>query len=305
MLTDEQRAQALEYVRNGMSFSRAAGLTNSTYSAVRAHCRRNGVQAVRSRSGVQTPPDHQAGVRKVEMAHNEAWLTAWKAGDQEAFNQLYRATEGLRVSARKRYGGGLDRDDCDSLINSAFLDAAQRWRPDAGTVFTTYFMLVCHSFFTRHRAALGADKRRPKGKLFSMSPDDTRRWGGLLDRGTPNPAVEVERAEEHRRQVRRARRLMRRLTERERAITIGRSQDRSLYDLADEIGLSPERIRQIHYEALRILKMTSREFRVYRDTREANRIKSKTDVAALAFSRSRKLARELASAGSEVVRAGA
>lgn len=91
---------------------------------------------------------------------NEQLVDAWRAGDQDAFELLWRRNAGLRVRAWRRLGEDFDMDEADSITAAAFLHAARIL--DERGKFSTIFIWVARSKFGHARTGRRTKKRTGK-----------------------------------------------------------------------------------------------------------------------------------------------
>jgi RNA polymerase sigma factor (sigma-70 family) len=191
---------------------------------------------------------------------NEQLVERFQQGDRSALDQLVAQNLG---AVRQEAGKIADRNNFDDAMQECYLTVmrcAELFDLSRGLKFSTYMIRAMHN-----RLAIWKYKDHvvyvPRGSVHQGNFRPL--WNDAVDEGffnylvdpSPEFTAELEEREEHQRDRNRLRyRMVRRLNERQRYIVRQRWKGRHLQDLADELGLCKERVRQIECKAIRKLK---------------------------------------------------
>ena len=173
-----------------------------------------------------------------------------KAGDQRALNKLVEANLRFVVAIARQYQGkGLDMEDLVSEGNIGLMKAAAKFDGERGLRFVNYAVV-----FVRQQIEKALKMESDEQRVESKADGQTRSVDApLSDERVYNASVEaaVERA-------------LRSLNERESRVVnayFGLGQERlTMQEIADEMQLKRERVRQIRDRAVRRLKKAYRNF---------------------------------------------
>jgi RNA polymerase primary sigma factor len=208
-------------------------------------------------------------VPRPELPVEQSNVAQARRGDREALAHLLAASlSGVIAIAKEHRGRGVPLDDLISEGCVGLLKAVRRYRAENGTRFMTY------AAFWIRKEILAAIAEQPHAvhvpdyairhgfrppKLVRLDApafaDNTVRLVDRLPHDGPLPVDAVVRSFESSR----LRQELLRLTARERAVIIWRfglcgSAPRTLDEIASDLSLSGERIRQIELAALRRLR---------------------------------------------------
>lgn len=187
---------------------------------------------------------------------NEELIEAWRAGDEAAWDELWRVNEGLRYKAVKDWFGSTHMDDAMSYVSVEFWRAARNFDRSKGrfcTVFLTFVRNKSRSVWQRSRAA------RRGGGAASMSLDIHGKSCDTMPEVARHEELAIDR-EVTADMVADAEKRLERLTNRERSIVRMRADGLTLEEVSEVLGVSRERVRQIEARSLERLRMTDEEW---------------------------------------------
>jgi RNA polymerase sigma-70 factor (ECF subfamily) len=186
------------------------------------------------------PPDDQ-GV---------AWMLAWQAGDEQAFDRLVETYSGPVWRLLTRFlGTSPDREDLLQDVFLRVLRARERYRPTAR--FTTWLYRITFNLCVNARARLGGSE----SSIDELGEGDGRRaWEeALADRTGVEPWHAMERADV----VRAVRTAIAALPERQRmALVLARYEGLSFAEIGEVMDASDRAIKSLVHRAREALRAT-------------------------------------------------
>lgn len=208
-----------------------------------------------------------------ERTDEQAQIARASSGDREAIDSLISANLGYVVHvAREFRGRGMPFEDLIAEGCVGLLKAIRRYRAVNGTRFLTYAsfwvrkeILAAVSeqphpiHVPRYARQHGYEPIRISHLDGSTGADGTRRLIDVLRHPDPLPPESIVDGE----RTRQVRRQVLRLASRERTVIarrfgLGGESPQTLSEIANHLGLSKERVRQIEVSALEILRAAIR-----------------------------------------------
>ncbi|MGE0755596.1 MAG: sigma-70 family RNA polymerase sigma factor [Pirellulaceae bacterium] len=163
-------------------------------------------------------------------------------------NELLRAFFRLNLSIAGRFANR--RHPFDELASEGqftLLKAVTRFDPERGFRFSTYAMHAIRRRLLRHMRGRQRERRVARPWIDELAPVDTRRWTAAYEQRVASAVEVVER-------------LLAQLSSRERYVLRSRYgwgqefEPRTLREIAEELSVSRERVRQLEERALRKLR---------------------------------------------------
>lgn len=206
------------------------------------------------------------GRERLLTAEEEARLArATRAGDPVARSRLVSANLRFVVSVARSYQGrGLPLPDLVNEGNLGLVRAADRFDPGRGVRFISYAQFWVRRAMTQaiavHQERASADGAAPRRVSLDDRPPGAMSPFSELLPDTRAPAPEDRLVREDLRDVLEA--SLADLPDRERAVVrdyfgLGVERARSLSDIACDMGVSRERVRQLKDQALARLRASS------------------------------------------------
>lgn len=177
-----------------------------------------------------------------------------KSGDDNALNRLVTSNLRFVVSIARQYSQKTDEVSIDDLIsegNIALIAAAKKWNPDKGSRFISYA-----SHGVKYAIQQAIPQTDSKITLDApIHPGQTNTRGDMIKAGRPMTDDGVENDENSSSTVV----ALRYLSDREKHIIrhyygIGTDETMSMAEIASEMGLKRERVRQIRKTAERKMR---------------------------------------------------
>lgn len=155
---------------------------------------------------------------------------------------------------------GRDRDDATSVAHEVMLRCVRRWNSDKGVKFITYLWRAMAN--VKHTAGYGGAIRVPHNG-FATDPSKATKALAAADiedesrtftSNDPDVVDELDRA--------RVMELVAALPKRDKQVMVGRMSNRTLQDIAGDLRVSKERVRQLESQAVLLLNcITTRDAR--------------------------------------------
>lgn len=205
--------------------------------------------------------------REEEAEHFRKWR---EEGDRESYEALYRSIAMLGTSQASKYASFLNRwdllEDFEQAASLGIMRAIRNFRQEEGSRLITYAYRAILSFMQREY--IKSFPVKIPDNVFRMEEEDckddryekARFWKvGRLNNDfseieVPEKGETFERKMENREMMRRLEDRLPALTERTQHVIRSRLRGRLLREIAEEMGISRERVRQIQDEGVRKLQ---------------------------------------------------